>query len=109
MVYRQDFKSQEAHQLVMFKLCLPWLVSDTLSNRYWDTHGKTYKMNCAEAKIDMYPGVEPAPDNSNNGPKNGQITLFMRPKQNWTKEGLLEHIIELVVVEDQVNAYICSL
>jgi hypothetical protein len=29
----------------------------------------------------------------------------MRPKQNWTKEGLLEHIIELVVAEDEVNAY----
>src|SRR5882724_4136848 len=54
----------------------------------------------------MHPGVEPAPANTNSGPKNGQITSFMRPKQNWTKEGLLEHIIELVVSEDEVNAYI---
>ena len=63
-------------------------------------------MKCAEAEIEMHPGVEPAPANTNSRPKNGQITLFMRPKQNWTKEGLLKHIIELVVSEDEVNAYI---
>jgi hypothetical protein len=54
----------------------------------------------------MHPGIEPAPANTNSGPKNGQITSFLRPKQNWMKEGLLEHIIELVVAEDEVNAYI---
>ena len=54
----------------------------------------------------MHPGVEPSPANTNSRPKNGQIKLFMRPKQNWTKEGLLKHIIELVVSKDEVNAYI---
>jgi hypothetical protein len=27
----------------------------------------------------------------------------MKPKQNWTQEGLLEHVIELVVAEDKVS------
>ena len=54
----------------------------------------------------MHPGVEPVPANTNSGPKNGQIMSFMKPKQNWMKEGLLEHIIELVVSEDEVNTYI---
>ena len=54
----------------------------------------------------MYPGVEPPPEDTNGELKLAQITSFMRPKQNWTKEGLLEHIIELVVAEDEVNAYI---
>ena len=30
----------------------------------------------------------------------------LKPKQNWMKEGLLKHIIELVVSEDEVNTYI---
>ena len=41
-------------------------------------------------------------------PKLAQITSFMRPKQNWMKEGLLEHIIELIIAEDKVSAYISA-
>jgi len=64
-------------------------------------------MKCTE-EINMYPGVEPPLEDTNGKPKLAQITSFMRPKQNWTKEGLLEHIIELVVAEDKVNAYISA-
>jgi len=51
--------------------------------------------------------VYEAPAEDTNGkPKISQIMWFMSPKQNWMKEGLLEHIIELVVAEDKLNAYI---
>jgi hypothetical protein len=49
----------------------------------------------------MYPGVKPAEEATNEA-CDTNITSFMKPKQNWTKEGLLEHIIELVVAEDKV-------
>jgi len=51
----------------------------------------------------MYPGVEPAQEPATEGQQNAQITSFMQARPSkWTKEGLLEHIIELVVVEDKV-------
>jgi len=71
--------------------------------RNWDTHGKTYKTKCKEQGIVMYPGVEPAQEPATEGRQNAQITSFMQAKPSkWMKEGLLEHIIELVVVEDKV-------
>ena len=51
----------------------------------------------------MYPGVELLSDPTTEGQRDGQITSFMQSKPSkWTKEGLLEHIVELVVVEDKV-------
>ena len=51
----------------------------------------------------MYPGVEPPSELTTEFPKNAQITLFMQSKPSkWTKKGLLEHIVELVVVKDKV-------
>ena len=51
----------------------------------------------------MYPGVEPAQEPATEGRQNAQITSFMQARPSkWTKEGLLKHIIELVVVEDKV-------
>ena len=50
-----------------------------------------------------YCNVEPAQDPATEGQQNAQITFFMQAKPSkWTKEGLLEHIIELVVVKDKV-------
>jgi len=73
------------------------------ATRNWDTHGKTYKTKCEEQGIVMYPGVEPAQEPATEGRQNAQITSFMQARPSkWTKEGLLEHIIELVVVEDKV-------
>ena len=56
----------------------------------------------------MYPRVNLPVEDTNSKPKLAQITSFMRPKQNWTKQGLLEHIIELVVAEYEVDAYISA-
>ena len=56
----------------------------------------------------MFPGVEPleAPVQVEDPQlRDSDIALFMEaPSQpvKWTKEGLLEHIVELVVVEDKV-------
>lgn len=71
--------------------------------RNWNTHGETYKTKCEEGGIAMYPGVEPNQELATDGQNNAQITSFMQAKPSkWTKEGLLEHIIELIVVEDKV-------
>ena len=61
-------------------MCLLWLISDMLLNGHWDTHGKTYKMKCAEEEINMHPGDEPPPEDTNGKPKLAQLTSFMRPK-----------------------------
>ena len=55
----------------------------------------------------MYPGVEPANDITTEGQRDAQITSFMQPRPlKWTKEGLLEHIVKLVVAEDKVCTYV---
>ena len=60
-------------------------------------------MKCKELGVTMYPGVEPANDITTEGQRDAQITSFMQPRPSkWTKEGLLEHIVELVVAEDKV-------
>jgi hypothetical protein len=58
----------------------------------------------------MFPGVEPLEtlvQVEDTQLRDGDIGSFMeapsQPKPvKWTKEGLLEHIVELVVVEDKV-------
>ncbi len=53
----------------------------------------------------MYAGVEPEVLPEDSQLQDGNIMSFMRPKPvKWTKEGLLEHIVELVVVEDKVKS-----
>ena len=56
----------------------------------------------------MHPGVEPVEDaDDDDGLRNGNIVSFMKPKvPTWTKEGLLEHIVEFVVAEDKVRIII---
>jgi hypothetical protein len=67
------------------------------------TTGKHTRQNVRKKVLQMYPGVEPPPEPTTEGPQNAQITSFMQSKPSkWTKEGLLEHIVELVVVEDKV-------
>ena len=65
-------------------------------------------MQCKEAGITMHPGVEPVEDaDDNDGLRNGNIVSFMNPKvPTWTKEGLLEHIVEFVDAEDKVRIII---
>jgi hypothetical protein len=82
-------------------LLVVYILIDTFRN--WDTHRKTYKTKCEEQGIVMYPGVEPAQEPATKGQQNSQITSFIQARPlKWTKEGLLEHIIELVVVKNKV-------
>lgn len=73
-------------------------------SRNWATHGETYKTKCEDNGVSMHPGVENIPVDTKGGPRDGDISKFMRPASKWTKEGLMEHLIELVVVEDKVCA-----
>ena len=59
----------------------------------------------------MYDGVEPDMVQKADGSqlRDSNFTSFMQLKPaKWTKEGLLEYIVELVVVEDKVR-FQCSL
>ena len=52
----------------------------------------------------MFPGVEPEGPPEDCQLRDSNIVSFMRPEPvKWTKEGLLKHLVELVVVEDKVN------
>ena len=54
----------------------------------------------------MFAGVEPEPEGlpKDHQLRDSNISSFMRPQPvKWTKEGLLEHLVELVVVEDKVK------
>jgi hypothetical protein len=81
---------------------------DAILNRNWGTHGDTYKTKCTEQGITMFPGVEPLDAIVEDIQlQDGNISSFMQvPSQakpaKLTKEGLLEHIVKLVVVEDKV-------
>jgi len=63
-----------------------------------------HKKKCMEQGIKMFPGVEPLEvPLEDNLQQDGNIGSFMWLKpEKWIKEGLLKHIIELVVVEDKV-------
>lgn len=73
-------------------------------NKNWKTHGKTYKTKCEELGIPMHNSAQPEKEDTNSGPKDADIKSFMKPgPQAWSREGLLEHITELVVAEDEVH------
>lgn len=57
----------------------------------------------------MFAGVEPVEEVPNEGGHHdGNICMFMQPEgPKWSQEGLLEHLIELVVVEDKMQS-LCS-
>jgi len=78
----------------------------------WETHGEKYLRKCKNLKIEPNPICLPqTDDNKSQNKPNQQTNLqdYVTPIPKWTKEGLLEHILEFVVQDDQVISFICSL
>jgi hypothetical protein len=79
--------------------------SSDLFYRNFTTHGKVYLEKCNE--VGMEPVAAALPQQSQNSAslQDSQVNLdgFVKSVPKWSKEGLLEHIIDLVVSDDQVG------
>ncbi|KAF8801154.1 hypothetical protein BYT27DRAFT_7262185 [Phlegmacium glaucopus] len=67
-------------------------------SRNWESHGEQYLKKCKASKIEPHPRALAIKIEEEQEEK---IDGFLKPAPKWTKEGLLEHIIEFVVVDDQ--------
>ena len=79
--------------------------SSDLFYRNFMTHGKVYLEKCKE--IDMEPVMAALPQQSQDSASlqdlQANLDGFVKSVHKWSKEGLLEHIINLVVSDDQVD------
>jgi hypothetical protein len=89
----------------MYLLFLFIYASSDLFYRNFTTHGKVYLEKCKE--VDMEPVAAALPQKSQDSTslQDSQANLdgFVKSVPKWSKEGLLEHIIDLVVSDDQVR------
>jgi hypothetical protein len=69
------------------------------------SHGPVYVAKCKDMGIvpNMLAILEENDDIRDTGLQQGKLDGFMRPNPTWTKEGLIDHVIELIVVEDEVH------
>lgn len=73
--------------------------------RNWGTHQKEYLEGCQHENVEPHKRILSSVTNEGEGIK-GQRSLegwTVTKVPLWSKEGLMEHIIELVVVDDQVR------
>lgn len=76
-------------------------------------HGERYLKGCKAA------GIEPKAKNlqqatvieldDDGNEVQGTLDNFVQPSQTWTKAGLLDHIVEYVVLSDLVCPFVCML
>ena len=75
--------------------------------RHWKTHGELYLAGCQCEKVEPNERIMLAVTKPAEGTKpDEQRTLegwTVAKVPAWSKEGLMEHIVELVVVDDQVR------
>jgi hypothetical protein len=75
--------------------------------RNWSTHGEIYLTKCNE--LDFEPVAAALPPQSKDSERldesasQANLDGFAKPVPKWSKEGLLEHIVDLVVSDDQVS------
>jgi hypothetical protein len=83
--------------------------------RNWATHGKIYIAKCREANTTpnhlAIPSTVTIGDDGSvatisTGATQGTLEGFVQPTAKWSKEGMLEHIVEFVVREDQVGLWV---
>ncbi len=75
--------------------------------RNWSTHGETYLAKCKELNFTPVSAALPEQQDS-SGDLNEESTQqnldgFVKSVPKWSKEGLLEHIVDFVVSDDQVS------
>jgi hypothetical protein len=62
-----------------------------------------YLKKCKELEIDPVPAALPKADEPLEASSTQQsLDGFVKPMPKWSKEGLLEHLIDFVVSDDQV-------
>ena len=68
------------------------------------THGKIYLEKCKEVGMEPVAAALPQQSQDLASLQDSQANLdgFVKSVPKWSKEGLLEHIINLVVSDDQV-------
>jgi hypothetical protein len=75
--------------------------------RFWNTHKDLYLVGCEKEKVKPNERVMIVVTAAEEGKKpQEQRTLegwAVTKVPQWTKEGLMEHIVKLVVVDDQVR------
>lgn len=98
-----------------------WLTGSVSSlrahiGRRFATHGEVYLTKCKQAGIELHERVlqeagSAAEEEGAAKHDKGQQKLdsFLKKDEQWTKEGLLDHIVELVVTNDQVCTCCCVL
>ena len=107
MAGRQRFyMSHPRHQVVfmMAKTCNQYLMTDI---RYWSTHKNLYLAGCEHEGVEPNQCILSAVKRAEQGTiPQGQGSLeewTAKKIPKWSKDGLMEHIVELVVVDDQVR------
>lgn len=94
--------------------CAAWFSGNTSTlrthiKRKWATHGQLYLAGCK--RLGITPNHRAVPEDRDiptSHPEHpvavqGSLDAFVTQQPRWTKDGLLEHIIELFVTEDLVR------
>jgi hypothetical protein len=86
---------------------MAWYQQLTVENRQWDTHKTVYLAGCKHEQVEPNERIMRKVAESEHK-KNPQEQTMMdgwtvTKAPQWSREGLMEHIIELVVVDDQVR------
>jgi hypothetical protein len=81
--------------------------SSNLFYRNFTTHGKVYLEKCKEAGIKPVAAALGQQSQVSASLQDAQANIdgFVKSVPKWSKEGLLEHIIDLVVSDNQVSFY----
>ncbi|THG95518.1 hypothetical protein EW026_g6148 [Hermanssonia centrifuga] len=71
--------------------------------RKWASHGARYLRKCAEQGLTPNHLAVPKPttEDLNEGGSKPTLDSFVKKVPKWTQQGLLDHIVELIVSDDQ--------
>ena len=85
-------------------LCM-YTSSNLFFYRNFTTHSKVYLEKCKEVGMEPIAAALPQQSQDSSSLQDSQANLdgFVKSVPKWSKEGLLEHIIDLVVSDDQVR------
>lgn len=79
-------------------VCMVLLLTSVL--RKWETHGPRYLKCCNQ--LNIAPVAAAKEDDAASGGGQGTLDGFVQPSVSWSKGGLLDHVVQLVVSDDQV-------
>jgi hypothetical protein len=69
----------------------------------WASHGETYLTKCQAKGITPHPcALAPSDKPSDKCTEQQSIEGFLKPVPKWSRESLLEHLVEYIVTEDEV-------